>query len=321
MPTNPHIVTLTMNPALDKSTRTHHVMPEDKLRCAPLRIDPGGGGINVSRAIRNMGGDSLLLYAAGGKNGEVLEDLLQADNLQEHRIPIGAETRESFTVLEETTTRQYRFNLPGPPLSNSEWQGVLDLVENLAPRPDYLVASGSLPPGVPEDFYVQLAARVASWSSRLIVDTSGSTLQALVEHCAPVYLIKPNLGELAALVGHELLGDEEILGAANELLSRCEIEILLVSLGAAGVLLVTGEQATFMRAPTVPIRSKIGAGDSTVAGITLGLARGLPLMQAVRFGVAAGSAAVMTPGTLLCRREDVERLYAQMEREAAVARF
>jgi 6-phosphofructokinase 2 len=161
---------------------------------------------------------------------------------------------------------------------------------------------------------------VARWSSRLIVDTSGSTLQALVEQCAPVYLIKPNLGELAALVGHELLDDDDILGAANELLSHCKVEILLVSLGAAGVLLVTADQATFMRAPTVPIRSKIGAGDSTVAGITLGLTRGLSLMQAVRFGVAAGSAAVMTPGTSLCRREDVERLYTQMEREAAPAR-
>lgn len=316
----PHIVTLTMNPALDKSTKTHHVTPEDKLRCEPLRLDPGGGGINVSRAIHKLGGHSLLLYAAGGKNGQVLQELLHADKLQEYRIPIAAETRESFTVVEETSTRQFRFNLPGPPLTNQEWQGALDLVANLAPRPDYLVASGSLPPGVPQDFYVQLAERVASWSPRLIVDTSGATLQTLVEHCAPVYLIKPNLGELAALVGHELEDDDGILGAARELMSRCKIEVLLVSLGAGGVLLITGDQATFVRAPTVPIRSKIGAGDSTVAGITLALARGLPLVQAVRFGVAAGSAAVMNPGTSLCRREDAERLYAQMQRDAAPAR-
>jgi 6-phosphofructokinase 2 len=253
-------------------------------------------------------------------NGQVLQKLLQAEGLQEYRLAIAEETRESFTVLEETTTRQYRFNLPGPELTKKEWQGILDLLSNLTPRPDYLVASGSLPPGVPDDFYVQLAERVESWPVRLIVDTSGTPLQAVVEQCAPVYLVKPNMGELAALVGRELEDDEDTLGAVRELLGRCKIEVLVVSLGAGGVLLVTEDQATFQRAPTVPIRSKIGAGDSSVAGITLGLARGLSLLQAVRLGVAAGSATVMTPGTSLCRREDVERLFTQMQREAVPTR-
>ena len=317
---NTQIVTLTMNPALDKSTSTHHVTPEDKLRCKELRIDPGGGGINVSRAIHRLGGESLPLYAAGGMNGQVLQKLLQAEGLQEYRLAIAEETRESFTVLEETTIRQYRFNLPGPELTKKEWQDILDLLSNLTPRPDYLVASGSLPPGVPDDFYVQLAKRVESWPVRFIVDTSGTPLQAVVEQCATVYLVKPNMGELAALVGRELEDDEDTLRAARELLGRCKIEVLVVSLGAGGVLLVTEDQATFQRAPTVPIRSKIGAGDSSVAGITLGLARGLSLLQAVRLGVAAGSATVMTPGTSLCRREDVERLFTQMQREAIPTR-
>ncbi|MCC6454559.1 MAG: 1-phosphofructokinase family hexose kinase [Caldilineaceae bacterium] len=314
------IVTLTMNPALDKSTSTHHVTPEDKLRCRTLRLDPGGGGLNVARAIHKLGGTSLPLYVAGGMNGQVLQNLLQAEHLPEWRLTIDGETRESFTVVEETTTRQYRFNLPGPTLAHREWQGVLDLVTELIPRPDYLVASGSLPPGVPENFYVQLAERVAGWPTRLIVDTSGLPLQALVDECAPVYMIKPNHGELAALVGRELEDDDDILTAARELLARCAIEILIVSLGAGGVLFITEAQAISVRAPTVPIRSKIGAGDSTVAGITLGLTRGLPLLEAIRFGVAAGSAAVMTPGTDLCSRQDTERLFAQMQREALLVR-
>jgi 6-phosphofructokinase 2 len=230
------------------------------------------------------------------------------------------ETRESFTVYEEATTRQYRFNLPGPALTNQEWQGVLDLVSELAPRPDYLVASGSLPPGVPANFYVQLAERIAAWPTRLIVDTSGVPLQTLVDECAQVYMIKPNHGELAALMGRELEDDEHILVAAREMLARCAIEIVVVSLGAAGVLVITGDQAISVRAPIVPIRSKIGAGDSTVGGITLGLVRGLSLLEAVRFGVAAGAAAVMSPGTDLCRREDAERLFAQIQREALPAR-
>lgn len=320
MPATPTVVTLTMNPAIDKSTTTHHVTPEDKLRCNNLRLDPGGGGLNVARAIHQLGGMAAPIYVAGGMNGQLLQKLLQAHDLPELLIPIAGETRESFTVFEETTSRQYRFNLPGPTLSEAEWQGVLERVSNLDPRPHTLVASGSLPPGVPENFYVQLAERVESWGSRMIVDTSGAPLQTIVEECAPVYMIKPNLGELAALVGHELEDDDDILNASRELLRRCRIEILVVSLGAGGVLLITGDQATFLRAPTVPIRSKIGAGDSTVAGITLGLVRGLPMLEAVRFGVAAGSAAVMASGTGLCRREDAERLFAQMQREVQLTR-
>ncbi len=315
MQEGPPIVTLTMNPALDKSASTHHVTPEDKLRCHALRLDPGGGGLNVARAIHQLGGMSTPLYVAGGMNGQVLQKLLQAHNLPEHCIAIAGETRESFTVFEETTTRQYRFNLPGPTLTEAEWQSALEAVARLNPRPDYVVASGSLPPGVPENFYVLLAERVAEWGPRLIIDTSGVPLQKLVEECAPVYMIKPNHGELAALVEQELEDDETIVAAAHELLKRCPIEVLVVSLGAGGILLITNDQTIFMRAPIVPIRSKIGAGDSTVAGITLGLVRELPLLEAVRFGVAAGAAAVMTAGTDLCRRQDTERLFMQMQRE------
>lgn len=314
------IVTLTMNPALDKSTSTHHVAPEDKLRCSELQLDPGGGGLNVSRALHQMGSASIPLYVAGGMNGQVLQMLLDAENLPHRPIPIAGETRESFTVLEETTTRQYRFNLPGPTLSEAEWQSAIDAIAAIEPRPAFVVASGSLPPGVPENFYVLLAERVAEWSSRLIIDTSGVPLRRLVDDCAPVYMIKPNHRELATLVGHELIDDDDIVTASYELLEHCAIEVLVVSLGAAGVLLLTNNQATFVRAPTVPIRSKIGAGDSTVAGITLGLARGMSLLDAVRLGVAAGSAAVMTAGTDLCRREDVERLFAQMQRENIATR-
>jgi 6-phosphofructokinase 2 len=314
------VVTLTMNPALDKSTSTHHVTPEDKLRCHALKYDAGGGGINVARALHKMGGHALPLYAAGGMNGQVLQTLLRNQLAQEQLLPIAGETRESFTIFEETTTHQYRFNLPGPTLSETEWRGAIDAVAAVDPRPDYVVASGSLPPGVPDNFYALLAERVAEWSPRLIVDTSGAALRALVDECAPVYMVKPNHSELAALVGRELVDDEDILVAAREMLAACKIEIVAVSLGAGGVLLITSDDALFVRAPTVPIRSKIGAGDSSVAGMTLGLMRGYSLLDVVRLGVAAGAATVMTAGTELCRREDVERLFAQMQRETLPTR-
>jgi 6-phosphofructokinase 2 len=310
------IVTLTMNPALDKSTRTQYVSPEDKLRCDTLQVEPGGGGINVSRAIYKLGGESHLFYAAGGLNGQALTRLLAREPLTTTRLEIAGETRESFTVLEESSTRQYRFNMPGPRLTEAECAQILDQMSSLEVPPSYLVVSGSLPPGVPDDFYVQLAQRIATWPTRLIVDTSGNALRALLDAQLPLFLIKPNHNELAKLVGHLLADDEAIVRAARTLLASCPLEIMVVSLGKAGVLLVTANRWGFIRSPTVPIVSKIGAGDSTVGGITLGLQRGLSVPEAVRFGVAAGAAAVMTPGTELCRRADAERLFAQMQREA-----
>lgn len=308
------IVTLTMNPALDKSTRTPTVAPEDKLRCETLQVEPGGGGVNVSRAIHKLGGVSQLLYVAGGMNGQAIETLLQADGLSGQRIPIAGNTRESFTVLEESSRHQYRFNMPGPTLAAAEWQQVLEIVAAL-PQPDYLVASGSLPPGVPDDFYALLAGQMAGTKTRVIVDTSGRALRELVQHPAPVYLIKPNLAELAELAGQEIDDDQEIIAAAQRIIDESGIQQIVVSLGAGGVIVVDDRRAARQRTPTVPIRSKIGAGDSTVAGIVLALARGLPGAEAVRFGVASGAAAVMTPGSELCRRADAERLFDSMQRD------
>jgi 6-phosphofructokinase 2 len=308
------IVTLTMNPALDKSTHTQRVVPEDKLRCTEVVVEPGGGGINVSRAVKKLGGNSLLLYAAGGFTGEELGLLINAEAIPAQRIPLQGSTRESFTVLEESSTCQYRFNMPGPVLTEREWERALEMAATLSPQPDYLVASGSLPPGVPEDFYVRLAQRLAGSATRLIVDTSGPALAALVAEPAPVYLIKPNLRELQDLAGHHVDDDEEIVDAARGIIARGGIRNLVISLGAGGVIMANATQAARQRTPTVPIRSKIGAGDSTVAGIVLALARGWSEAEAVRFGVAAGAAAVMTLGSELCRRDDTERLYTRMTR-------
>lgn len=310
----PTIVTLTMNPALDKSTSTPTVAPEDKLRCAALRVEPGGGGINVSRAIHNLGGESLLFYAAGGMAGQAIENLLQAGGLQAQRFPIAGSTRESFTVLEESSRHQYRFNMPGPELAEAEWQGILEMMARL-PQPDYLVASGSLPPGVPDDFYARLAGRMAGAKTRVIVDTSGHALRTLVRHPVPIYLVKPNLAELAELAGEALDDDEAIVQAARRIVDESGIQQIVVSLGAGGVIVVDDQRAARQSSPTVPIRSKIGAGDSTVAGIVLSLARGLSGADAIRFGVAAGAAAVMTAGSELCRRADAERLFMLMQRE------
>mgnify|MGYP005846524153 CR=1 FL=1 len=305
------IATLTMNPAIDKSSAVEQVVAEWKLRCEPPLYEPGGGGLNVSRAIRKLGGDSLALYAAGGLSGEMLANLLDGEGLQHEKIAIAGLTRESLTILEKSTGRQYRFGMPGPTLQEAEWQKCLEAISHLLPRVDYLVASGSLPPGAPPDFYGRIAKLAKEHETRLIVDTSGEPLRLAVAE--GVFLIKPNLREFAELTGQELVDEVQEERLARELAASRQSEVVVVSLGAAGVLAATAEGTERVRAPLVPIKSKVGAGDSTVAGTVLALCRGKSWREAVRFGVAAGAAAVMTPGTELCRREDAERLYEQIK--------
>jgi len=304
------IATLTMNPAIDKSSAVAQVVAEWKLRCDPPAYEPGGGGINVSRALRNLGGDSLAFYPAGGLAGRMLCDLLDREGLDHRAISIAGVTRENFTVLEKSTGRQYRFGMPGPTLQDAEWRRCLEAISNLLPRIDYLVASGRLPPGVPENFYGQLARLAKEHDTRLIVDTSGEALRLAVKE--GVFLIKPNLREFAELTGRKEVNGLQEEHLAQELVSTNKCEMVVVSLGAAGVLVASAAGTERVRAPLVPKKSKVGAGDSTVAGIVLALARGKSWREAVRLGVAAGAAAVMTPGTELCCREDVERLYEQL---------
>jgi len=307
---NMKIATLTMNPAIDKSSAVDQVVAEWKLRCEPPTYEPGGGGINVSRAIRKLGGHSLALYTAGGLSGEMLASLLDGEGLKHQTITIAGLTRENFTVLEKSTGQQYRFGMPGPAFTEAEWRLCLEEISGLLPQVDYLVASGRLPPGVPPNFYGQIARLAKEQNTRLIVDTSGEALRLAVEE--GVFLIKPNLREFAELTGQELTDELQEERLAQELVSSNKSEAVVVSLGAAGVLAATAEGRERVRAPLVPIKSKVGAGDSTVAGMVVALSRGKSWREAIRFGLAAGAAAVMTPGTELCRREDVERLYEQL---------
>jgi 6-phosphofructokinase 2 len=304
------IATLTMNPAIDKSSAVEQVVAEWKLRCEPPMYEPGGGGINVSRAIRKLGGDSLAFYATGGLSGEMLTSLVDGEGIRHQAIPISGLTRESLTILEKSTGQQYRFGMPGPTLEETEWRRCLEEISGLLPRIDFLVASGSLPLGVPPDFYAQIAKLAKAQGTRLIVDTSGEPLRLAVAE--GVFLIKPNLREFAEVTGQDLVDELQEERLAQELVSDHKSEAVVVSLGAAGVLVATAEGTERVRAPLVPIKSKVGAGDSTVAGIVLALSQGKSWREAIRFGVAAGAAAVMTPGTELCRREDAERLYEQI---------
>jgi 6-phosphofructokinase 2 len=305
----PQIVTLTVNPAVDKISSVSQVVAERKLRCATPRYDPGGGGLNVARAIQILGGQGTAYWTCGGPMGQLLAERLDADGVPHRPIPVEAMTRENLIVFEESNGLQYRFGMPGARLTPDEVELCLRTLRELDPPPDFLVLSGSLPPGAPDDFYAR-APREVPAHCRVILDTSGPSLRQGIE--GGVYLIKPNVRELSELAGNELLEDAEICELSRGLISLGKVQVVVTSLGSAGAVVVTEQHCQNIRAPTVKVRSKVGAGDSTVAGIVLGLAQGTDILDAVRLGVAAGSAAVMTEGTELCRQEDVWRLYEAM---------
>ncbi len=303
------IVTLTMNPALDIATSTDQVVPDHKLRCDVPRYDPGGGGINVARAVHSLGGDARAIFPAGGAAGQSLGHLLDQEGVSYTAVPITGFTRENLNVVERESGKQYRFVLPGPGISSLDQQRCLDELATAATDAAYIIASGSLPPDVPTDFYSRVAALAKRDGKRLVLDTSGP---ALKNAGAGAYLMKPSLTELESLAGRPIRGEREEEQAARELIEQGRCEIAVVSLGARGAILASKD--AIERLPPIPAvaKSAVGAGDSMLAGILVGLTRGLSLREAARFGIAAGTAALLAAGTQLCRLEDVERFYRQV---------
>ncbi len=303
-------VTLTLNPALDVSTATPTVAPAHKLRCTPPRFDPGGGGINVARVIQRLGGRSLAVYPAGGPTGQRLTALLEADGAAALATVIGGETRESFTVTDMSDTAEYRFVLPGPVLSDAEQDQCFEAALAAGTGGGFLVVSGSLPPGVEPRRLQDLARRAKTRHLRLVIDSSGPALASALE--AGVHLAKPNLRELSDLVGRPLPTMDERLKACRDLIDGGGAAVVALSLGSEGALLATRETA--WTSPGLPIEpvSTVGAGDSFLGALLWVLAREGDLAEGLRYAIAAGSAALLTPGTDLCRREDVLRLVDQV---------
>ena len=306
----PAILTVTLNPAVDISTETDRLLPSHKLRCAPSQRFPGGGGINVARVIQRLGGDCVALYLAGGVVGQQLRHLIALEHLPSLGLAIGGETRESFSVVETSSGREYRFVLPGPQVSESEWQACLAYLDTIGPAPDIVVLSGSLPPGLADDSYARLAQLARARGSKIVLDSSGAALaKALAEG---VMLIKPSLRELSELSGRRLDTQEQQCAAARQLVDSGRAQLVALSMGEQGALLVSADGAWRAEALQVAIKSTTGAGDSFLAAMVWGLTRGMAPVDAFRYGVAAGSAALLHSGTLLCLAADVMRLAPQV---------
>lgn len=307
------VVTLTINPALDKSTSVEVIEPDHKLRCDAPVFEPGGGGINVSRAMKRMGGESLALYLAGGATGNELSQLLDKEGLTHTPIPSIKWTRENFAVTERSTDRQFRFGMPGSIIPEEEWKYTLMKLEKIRPAPEFIVASGSLPQGVPDDFYARVATIAKNMGAKLILDTSGEALKKAAG--IGVYLLKPNAAELADMAGKPDMTLEEREAFARQLIREGMCEVMVVSMGAKGAMLVTKDAVFRAEPPQIKPKSTVGAGDSMVAGMVYTLAQGWPLGDVLRYGVAAGTATSMTPGSELCHKEEVERIYAWLKEE------
>ncbi|MBN2907874.1 MAG: 1-phosphofructokinase family hexose kinase [Rhodobacteraceae bacterium] len=304
------ILTVTLNPTVDLSTSVASVVPGEKLRCAPAITDPGGGGINVSRAIRLLGGESRALVALGGHNGDKLRALLESEGIRLIPLMAPGETRLSLAVTDGATGAQFRFVLPGPHWNPAGLKAVLAAITTAVPHTGYVVISGSVPTGLPDDIADRAGAKLSAHGARVIVDTSGPALTRLVQGSdTPPYVLRMDGSEAAELAGGPLQTRADSAAFAAQLVTRGAAEVVIVARGADGSVLATQDLRLHAEAAKVPVRSKVGAGDSFLGGFTLALARGDDLARALQWGTAAASAAVMTDATALCTREDTEALF------------
>jgi 6-phosphofructokinase 2 len=308
----PSVVTITFSPCIDKSTTVPSLIPEKKLKCTVPCLEPGGGGINVARALIKLGGQATAIFPSGGYTGKYFNHLLETENVPSVIIESRHETRENIIVLDEFTNNQYRFGMPGTPLSKQEWMRCLHAVEEIRDT-GFIVASGSLPPGVPLDIYARLARIAKNKNAKFIIDTSGKALKEAADE--GVYLLKPNLGELSVLAGTGVIEPAAVKEIAQGIIAGGKAEVMVVSMGGMGALLVTRDLTQMISAPPVIKRSTVGAGDSMVAGILFYLSQGKSIQEAACYGVACGTAATMNPGTQLCSKKDADDIYAMMQKE------
>jgi 6-phosphofructokinase 2 len=305
----PNIITITFNPAIDKSTTVESIVPDKKLRCKAPQFQPGGGGINVARALKKLGGEAIAIYPAGGHTGIFFNKMLHDEGIKTQDIKTVSYTRENLVVRDESTNQQYRFGMPGSALQQEEWIECLEVLKSMKDI-DFIIASGSLPPGVPLNIYADISTIAKQKNTRLIVDTSGEALKHAAE--AGVYLLKPNLGELSAITGKKYIEPNEIEAIAGEFIRKGRCEIMIVSMGENGAWLISKDQSFHVKPPLVDRKSTVGAGDSMVAGLVLGLVSDKSLKETLKFGVAAGTAATMNTGTELCKLEDTLELYNKL---------
>lgn len=304
------ILTLTMNPALDVLTTIDKVSDTHKMRCGSALKHPGGGGVNVARVLHRLGTKCVAVYLAGGVTGERHHQLMNAEKVRCHVIPIEQETRESFSAHELSTGRDYRFVLPGPEVAMDEYETCFNYIAQHLPK-QFLVISGGLAPGVPVDFYARLVKLAKQNGLRVVLDANGPALNAALG--IGVTLFKPSLRELRELTGLALSDEASWKNAAQQMIRSGKTEIVALSLGEDGALVASANEVWRAHSLKVDVQTTIGAGDSFVGGMVWSLAKGDPLLRAFQYGMAAGAAALLSPGTALCQTHDIHRLLPELD--------
>ncbi|MFC1919504.1 1-phosphofructokinase [Chloroflexota bacterium] len=307
--TNDLIATLTLNPALDNTLVVRHLVVDDANRWTSRRRDPGGKGIGVSRVIHRLGGKTIAYGFIGGHDGKAVEILLNREKVKHDFTHIVNETRTNIIVTDTETKQQTRLDAPGPTVSPRELEALKRKTSRIKPRPHFLVMCGSVPPGVPDDIYAQLIDRAKSAGVKTVLDSDGPWFRKGIE--SKPFFIKPNVHEASRLLDRDLVTEEDIIDAVLELCNK-GIEVVAISRGKEGLIASDGKSIMEAIPPPLTVRSSVGSGDATVAGMVLSLCQGSSLAEACRLGSAAGAAVVLTPGTLLCRLKDVERLLPQI---------
>ncbi|MCL2430836.1 MAG: 1-phosphofructokinase family hexose kinase [Alphaproteobacteria bacterium] len=302
------IVTLTLNPALDLASEAERVEPIHKIRTFGDHIDPGGGGINVARVVHALGGDALAVIATGGVTGRYVEDLLSETGVPWHAVPIAGRTRVSLTVLDRASGLEYRFVPKGPTLSRQEWDSTLALMETI--DGEWVVASGSLPPGAPPDAYGLLARLAARRGQRFVLDSSGPALRAALGR--GIEIVKPSLGELESLVGRRLANAAEQEAEALNLVRSGMARMVVLTLGQQGAIMASADGVIWMPALPEAVQSAVGAGDAFLGSMILALARGASQEEALAWGIAGGAAAIARVGTARVERDEVERRFDRL---------
>lgn len=304
------IATLTMNPSIDASCEVDRVVDTHKMRGRAERYSPGGGGINVARIFVRLGGNARCYYPGGGPIGEAFHNLADLHQLVRTMLPISGNTRVSTTVLEKDTGREFRFVPEGPELAKAEWQACLAKLSEA--RCSFLVASGSLPRGVPDDFYARVGRIAKEIGARFVLDTSGRAIEPALAG-GDVSIFKPSLGELRHLVGTDLDSLRDIRDAAEEIVRSGRSQTVTVTMGHRGAMLFHEDRCLYVPGTPVTTKSAVGAGDSFLAAMLFKLSVGARMEEAFRYGMAAGTAAVVTPGSDLCYPEDIERRLQQQQ--------
>lgn len=303
------ILTITINPCIDKTIWVKELVPEKKMRTLKSEVEPGGGGINVARALNYLGTTANAMYFYGGFAGLEFNKLMEVELVPTNSIKIDGETRTNILAIDNSTNLEYRFGMDGPSISALELDKMLKEIETTEAY-DYIVISGSLPSSIPSNFYNLIATVAKKKGSKLIVDTSGEALKSIVNE--QIFLLKPNIGELAVLCGVEKIDKNEVVKYAQDFLNNHPCTALAVSMGKDGAYLITKNEVHYQNTPKVEVKSTVGAGDCMVAGMTLALTNNNDWEKVLKLGVACGSAATMYSGYGLCKKDDVENILKKL---------